>query len=100
IRDLIVTGVQTCALPISAIIQSSFSTDDRIARQARKGLPAPLRNDGRCVVSGLIGYWSDGVRCSKPYITGRRGHCRSERNIFARSEERRVGKECRDEEWE
>src|SRR5206468_8323355 len=58
IRDLIVTGVQTCALPISP----------RRARRVRRGHRA----------LGRLGHRRDGS-------TGR----------VSRSEERRVGKECR-----
>src|SRR5450432_2872073 len=57
IRDLIVTGVQTCAIPISSPLTR------RTLRHARPG-------------------W-------------RRGRCRRRRAEADRSEERRVGKECR-----
>src|SRR2546426_6747700 len=67
IRDYKVTGVQTCALPISATEQNDRSPLARIR--------------GR----------SAGERCDK-----RRGQSRRESELHRRrSEERRVGKECR-----
>src|SRR2546421_9516974 len=78
IRDLIVTGVQTCALPISSIramtIPTTFSAGrggvfaGRQGRRNRHGADA----------------WGFGVRAGDLAV-GR----------HARSEERRVGKECR-----
>src|SRR5205823_9934807 len=61
IRDKLVTGVQTCALPISQDAESG----DR----------------GRRSFS----------RCYRPYGRGSGSH--------QRSEERRVGKECRSQRW-
>src|SRR5206468_5505338 len=67
IRDLIVTGVQTCALPISA----------------------PCRRPSRCRGSSCSGTCRS--RCSTPAArTTARARPRTRR-----SEERRVGKECR-----
>src|SRR5438105_15835351 len=67
IRDPLVTGVQTCALPISA------ATSRRCAESCRRRR------------------WCSGRRRrrSSPTRTHRRG------SIVCRSEERRVGKECR-----
>src|SRR2546430_7512829 len=63
IRDLTVTGVQTCALPISA----------------RCGVAQPFMS--------AVGSWSRSPSgCDRPSTLGRDG---------PRSEERRVGKECR-----
>src|SRR5205823_10482817 len=93
IRDKLVTGVQTCALPISraAVRSSSPPIPVRhltavIAREAKQSRAlahflrdcrvasrAP-RNDG--AVSGI-------------------GPCTSTSRSVSRSEERRVGKECR-----
>src|SRR5207244_6951167 len=74
IRDDLVTGVQTCALPISS----------QVAR--RRGIP-------------VVGFYHSNV----PQIIGRRvGGALAEpligryvRCLYERSEERRVGKECR-----
>src|SRR5206468_8617212 len=64
IRDLIVTGVQTCALPILALPCSSWSRWDSGSRGRRTAAPrTPTRTTRRCSTQ--------------------------------RSEERRVGKECR-----
>src|SRR5204863_5467699 len=72
IRDLYVTGVQTCALPISPAVPRC----DRGCRGAAQALApvlfADAGGDGRSVV----------VRAA-------------ERSGPLRSEERRVGKECR-----
>src|SRR5207244_4631512 len=61
IRDDLVTGVQTCALPISR--EGRF---DRAVEAAFAGA-----------------FWSAGQKCT------------ATRRIYVRSEERRVGKECR-----
>src|SRR2546428_1825445 len=66
IRDLIVTGVQTCALPISGVGVDQFSSVER-----------------QCVVPSLR---------SRLDASGNP----QRRNVLTRrSEERRVGKECR-----
>src|SRR5688572_33373905 len=73
IRDLTVTGVQTCALPISR----------KVIDDAAEGDWSP---DGRRIVF---------VR-----IAAEGGRTRSLLGIAAaRSEERRVGKECRSRRW-
>src|SRR5438034_6433620 len=70
IRDHCVTGVQTCALPIS----SSRNRDPRAARS-----PCPARQ------------WRSSARARRsfPQRTG------ASSGVPPRSEERRVGKECR-----
>src|SRR5256885_9849009 len=80
IRDYKVTGVQTCALPISL--------DDRIVAlgNGRQRDSADTRN-----IKKLLG--NEHSRYQK---TQRRAYNSNERNTgIARSEERRVGKECR-----
>src|SRR5687768_17789956 len=74
IRDVAVTGVQTCALPIS-----TFTT----ARTARTTATPPW------ITSTCAARWDPGAAA----ITRRSG-C-STCSAGARSEERRVGKECR-----
>src|SRR5438093_10799595 len=74
IRDWSVTGVQTCALPISAISWSRSSSGGRISGLKNSRTP-------RIWVPRRIG--------------APKAACRPER--MARSEERRVGKECRSE---
>src|SRR5690349_23984713 len=73
IRDLYVTGVQTCALPISMIMEP---------KTAPKARPIPIRVPGS--MSALVRVVHEPQRRSG---AGRRRH--------ERSEERRVGKECR-----
>src|SRR5204862_1817428 len=89
IRDLYVTGVQTCALPISALAKDK-SPDVllQVAIAARKitGLDAmPILLDvlAHCGDDKLI-----------PHIVWQNLHPLLEKD---RSEERRVGKECRSE---
>src|SRR2546430_12396949 len=81
IRDLTVTGVQTCALPISS--------GGRPALLAAAESP---RSRHRCAARG---------RCSRRTSPGAsgpsspRGSSGSPEHAASRSEERRVGKECR-----
>src|SRR5687767_15352238 len=78
IRDKLVTGVQTCALPIST---TSFSP----ARSSRgRGSMICSRSGGRCRSRGHGWFW-------RAIAAGKRA-CRTE---CTRSEERRVGKEGR-----
>src|SRR5206468_6640781 len=70
IRDLIVTGVQTCALPI-------FERDRQRRLSALEQEPEPL--------VGLLRRPEPGELPHRPQLT--------------RSEERRVGKECRSRWW-
>src|SRR5205807_8294852 len=75
IRDYKVTGVQTCALPISCAYGTSIRS--RISSRPRRLLltdetPPPINADRRFA-----------------------GHCDASQNARLRSEERRVGKECR-----
>src|SRR5687767_15667389 len=72
IRDKLVTGVQTCALPISRSHPAADLLDGK-RRPAATGAP-----DGRLKGRG-----------------GRGGRQRPRAARAARSEERRVGKECR-----
>src|SRR5687767_15938913 len=74
IRDKLMTGVQTCALPIS-------------------GADVPNRRftippTGRARYAAEIVEWRDGTPRPRPASTARPG-------VSVRSEERRVGKECR-----
>src|SRR2546430_7303283 len=73
IRDLTVTGVQTCALPISG--RPVKCASDRKARNEKKG---------RFKRS-----------CACPFHMIPRHFTAVENSWVARSEERRVGKECR-----
>src|SRR2546430_12029543 len=78
IRDLTVTGVQPCALPISASVR----------RLIRDGVDVPLAN-----------LFVHATR--SPYAAEGKDRARSASEAFlfrrleTRSEERRVGKECR-----
>src|SRR2546430_10011694 len=75
IRDLTVTGVQTCALPISS---------DEPAPHAD---PAPRRRVAKVAADGRRAPEERGLDSARD--------ARDDRALPVRSEERRVGKECR-----
>src|SRR5437868_12050696 len=79
IRDRNVTGVQTCALPISDVLA------DAVRDLRRKSL-RPLRNALQLVSNPLTKF---ALACSYLLVDGGFGRANY------RSEERRVGKECR-----
>src|SRR5205823_11652936 len=90
IRDKLVTGVQTCALPILALI--------------RTALPEIRANPGRCCRLRKNARRCRGERSSPPLVpapvravsTAVRWNVASATTpLPPRSEERRVGKECR-----
>src|SRR2546429_2551761 len=82
IRDVAVTGVQTCALPISVSVSYPHA---RVRAVSRTRLPS---------VSDAT---ATARRARRPSTRNMRanGARRSTRRLPARSEERRVGKECR-----
>src|SRR2546422_693109 len=81
IRDVAVTGVQTCALPISVKrSRSTFFISNSLEPRTRKAISL-------CQISVARPSSADGPR----QVLLRKTHCLSVR----RSEERRVGKECR-----
>src|SRR5437763_2388759 len=85
IRDTSVTGVQTCALPISTGWQTSRHSD--------RGNPA---------VGGLTKAWPRRRRRRKPRLQRqplRNAVIGVDDHLAQRSEERRVGKECRARWW-
>src|SRR2546430_7632652 len=79
IRDLTVTGVQTCALPISGTI-----TDDTRIRAALPTLRYLIDNGARVALMSHLGRPKGVDEALRLDPVARR-----------RSEERRVGKECR-----
>src|SRR2546430_10025395 len=81
IRDLTVTGVQTCALPISA---PRRDVDMRHVRDGRGGARGRAEARARALAEEDVG------RCG-----GRSGGWAARGAGVRRSEERRVGKECR-----
>src|SRR5437764_13646969 len=79
IRDTSVTGVQTCALPISAA-------------RVEEELPAAQGQPCECQLAGCRHMQeTKGPGAALPFDAGSRGP--------GRSEERRVGKECRSRWW-
>src|SRR5690606_40740780 len=86
IRDFHVTGVQTCALPISALAGRTAA-----GGLSRPDVPAPGKK--------RPGEKGD---ASVPALRRRRSGCiglARRRPGIGRSEERRVGKECRSRWW-
>src|SRR5207244_10542295 len=82
IRDDLVTGVQTCALPISPARRRKSGTTSSRCRKAVSNIPRRSRSRSRSSSRA-----SSGGRSARRTIAP--GKCRP------RSEERRVGKECR-----
>src|SRR2546430_4026568 len=80
IRDLTVTGVQTCALPICPARGALPECPEQTHLSSREGDAPP---NGNLVCRSL-------TPCQRPFSTGW-----AVIGIRARSEERRVGKECR-----
>src|SRR5262249_58986413 len=89
IRDWSVTGVQTCALPIYALIAQIDAKQTEIARSTQK--------EGRDLKKSEVAYYYRGVakaiRARQSKQDGNDVFFDSQR--LNRSEERRVGKECR-----
>src|SRR5256886_5562802 len=79
IRDLTVTGVQTCALPIFDVARSEDV--ERLLSEIAASMP-PLRG-----IVHAAGVLDDGVLSQQDWTRFAR--------VMSRSEERRVGKECR-----
>src|SRR5205823_7837183 len=87
IRDKLVTGVQTCALPISPADQDRFVREARNAAQLAHPGIVPVYEVGRGgPVPYLVSAYVEGVTLAT-ILTSRRLGFRE-----ARSEERRVGK--------
>src|SRR5206468_5802622 len=86
IRDLIVTGVQTCALPISSLARPASPIPPQLklplnnCRQTR--VPSSSRG---LAAQAVTGAWGVG---GQPFSGEKVG------GFAYRSEERRVGKEC------
>src|SRR2546429_5882849 len=81
IRDVAVTGVQTCALPIYRVHEKQFFRRSRHAGEYSKRRLCSAGTPSRVFA------------CSDKWPQMNKG--RTGRNSCARSEERRVGKECR-----
>src|SRR5206468_7993744 len=91
IRDLIVTGVQTCALPIfdKALTMAFWRLSARRVCSARRAW-IPNRTDAAAARSATASVPAKtGLRRHQPHVRSARVMGR------ARSEERRVGKEWR-----
>src|SRR5690606_39440899 len=94
IRDFHVTGVQTCALPISGNGGSMHLSGELFSNMAGiKMLHVPYKGGGDALADLLPGR-VDAMFCNLPLCLP---HIESGklRALGVRSEERRVGKECR-----
>src|SRR2546430_8825850 len=80
IRDLTVTGVQTCALPI-------FLESSNVHLKLTRSLPKPLYR--------AFSFRKITTRFKNPLLVHQSTMRRNRSESKSRSEERRVGKECR-----
>src|SRR5206468_9340402 len=91
IRVLIVTGVQTCALPIYRARQGALRGTARSARRdGRRGAPGRLLADDR----GDRQLTTTAMPLNPPLPSSFQLASDEVHSWCARSEERRVGKEC------
>src|SRR5205823_8256192 len=90
IRDKLVTGVQTCALPIS---RKALKTSGGFSIPAKKTDPIEIRGEGVSHADELLAAFNK-ARQPKQQILAFEQIIKS-----YRSEERRVGKECRSGWW-
>src|SRR3712207_8199755 len=81
IRDIGVTGVQTCALPICSSISSASATASSRSGASSASATSPLGSTSTAPASSSRETAVVSLDC--------------ERSVSCRSEERRVGKECR-----
>src|SRR5205823_11627515 len=94
IRDKLVTGVQTCALPISCHRAAHNLGDARDVGVDWFRVRATQTNESIALLPELRGReWFAKFLCD------RRRNGRAADRYAARSEERRVGKECRSRWW-
>src|SRR5207248_4300607 len=90
IRARTVTGVQTCALPISGLLQMPNYQLQLPMRRRKSKSESPSCNS--LVIQAVVPLR---VRFGAAAETGTRGACAPQSVKSARSEERRVGKEGR-----
>src|SRR5205823_10219147 len=97
IRDKLVTGVQTCALPISGTVSQVRASAQELVRFAKEHgtavvLVGHVTKDGSIAGPRVLEHMVDTVLS----FEGERSH---QYRILRRSEERRVGKERRPGRW-
>src|SRR2546429_870075 len=93
IRDVAVTGVQTCALPIFTIHNMGYHGQFRRDVLERVGLPPRLFNPEGIEFYDSVNFLKGGLVYSDYLTTVSRKYAQEIQT--KRSEERRVGKECR-----
>src|SRR5205823_6726114 len=86
IRDKLVTGVQTCALPISTA--TKFFTNERMPTAMPCSNSAARKDRRKPILSAAPPHITGPTIAAIPYT-------RQYAAPISRSEERRVGKECR-----
>src|SRR5205823_9753934 len=93
IRDKLVTGVQTCALPISQLVTAGVEARDPSSDSQfnRCSSAARMKANRRLIFPQGAGASVPAPMLSPGWSAGRRSLSHS----GSRSEERRVGKECR-----
>src|SRR5256885_3086322 len=94
IRDYKVTGVQTCALPISMAggapsLDNALKLYELWVSCAEESYAATVRKDDFCRLQAEL------ANTSAALLVEQRRHAETLVRAFGRSEERRVGKECR-----
>src|SRR5690606_41145988 len=87
IRDFHVTGVQTCALPIYHLIDQPIIRSENVTVTSASGIHATTMAEYAFMMMLALGH---------RLLTAIRLQSEAE---WARSEERRVGKECRSGWW-
>src|SRR5206468_10208662 len=93
IRDLIVTGVQTCALPISQLAQAQAAQEKPAAEKKVKDQGEyDIYNQTLKDLANPAALLKDLDTWSQKYPDS---DWKDDRLYYYRSEERRVGKECR-----
>src|SRR5207253_7265697 len=93
IRDGHVTGVQTCALPISRPKVASVPL-----RSGTAAITGIAKGSGMIhpqLATMLVYILTDVIATPAELGAGLRAACDESFNVISRSEERRVGKECR-----
>src|SRR5207253_3969870 len=95
IRDGHVTGVQTCALPISRMAFLAGQKGLELKCQIDPGVPAILVGDPRALSQVLINLIGNAIRFTDRGGVAVTARTELEEGMQIRSEERRVGKGCR-----
>src|SRR5205085_5488230 len=92
IRDLTVTGVQTCALPICPLMpQAALRAEEPVKKPGITGTPVPLGTRAEIYPSSPLPELNSPGALA--FAARLKGDASSDLVAYIRSEERRVGKE-------